>query len=301
MYGKRILIAAEDNQSEGVVWGCKGTAVMDNPSEDDGRFNTDQILLACSGPNAASVANEYQGGGYGGWYLPSHNELGKLIDYLKSRGLENGNYWSSTEQWQNCSSGAVVNNGEANLTWWNDKENLYKVRAVRKITIQGEMGLEPDCTPLSEAGDRCGGGIVVGKIGASRLAVLVMAENDQSTGIAWGCEGINVGSTAEDGGKLNTNRILTNCTGPSAAKIANDYRGGGYTDWFLPSNMELDFLLRESGIYNAPYWSSTEIDESSAKAVYVIDQWQSESLEHNKNTLNRVRAIRIIGRYSFVL
>ena len=89
-------------------------------------------------------------------------------------------------------------------------------------------------------------------------------------------------------GKLNTNLMTSKCTS-GAGVMASNYRGGGMTDWFLPSRDELNELckfarsqptgdttvscdrsgsLRDYFNPNAFYWSSTEINAQSVWQQY---------------------------------
>ena len=128
------LIAATADQSSGIQWyngdyivtGATGTAIG------TGSANTDAIIAAQgSGSYAASIARDYNGGGYTDWFLPSKDELNQL--YVNRAAIggfgTNGYYWSSTE--------TVVN-----LAWSQDfivigyqsilnKYYAYSVRAVR--------------------------------------------------------------------------------------------------------------------------------------------------------------------------
>jgi len=115
-------------------------------------------------------------------------------------------------------------------------------------------------------------------------------------------------------GKSNTDAIiLQNNGGQSAAKVCRDYRGGGYSDWFLPSTNELDMMCwnlrgyRNSAINPevpdvsgggvgafqdiGQYWSSTEDPANSAQACdyFFGDGHQSVT---SKITGIWVRAIR---------
>ena len=56
--------------------------------------------------------------------------------------------------------------------------------------------------------------------------------------VGFGCPGTTfAGSAALGSGLANTNTILANCaTRPIAASVAASYGGGGYVDWYLPSN-----------------------------------------------------------------
>jgi len=98
---------------------------------------------------------------------------------------------------------------------------------------------------------------------------LIAATTDQSSAVVWAKTNTNIGATAENigTGLSNTNLIIANQgnTGTYGAKIARDYTGGGYTDWFLPSAQELHQLYLAASLLganalgsNAYYLSSTE-------------------------------------------
>ena len=98
---------------------------------------------------------------------------------------------------------------------------------------------------------------------------LIAAETDQGARIRWsngffitGATGIAIGT-----GLTNTDKIIATSQGTIstsyAAGLARAYRGGGYTDWFLPSKDELAKLyamklLGFGGFATDLYWSSTE-------------------------------------------
>jgi hypothetical protein len=106
---------------------------------------------------------------------------------------------------------------------------------------------------------------------------LIAATSDQSAGISWyngfftttGVTGTAIGT-----GLANTNAIIASQgeTATSyAAGLARAYRGGGYTDWYLPSKDELNKLyLNRIAIGGADgfYWSSSEYDFTSAWLQY---------------------------------
>jgi surface protein len=109
------LIAATEDQSSGIQWsaapivtGATGTAIG------TGLTNTNAIIAAQgSGSYAASIARDYNGGGYTDWFLPSKDELNQLwlnqfdayinlntifSNYPGLVYLTQGHaYWSSTE------------------------------------------------------------------------------------------------------------------------------------------------------------------------------------------------------------
>lgn len=74
-------------------------------------------------------------------------------------------------------------------------------------------------------------------------------------------------------GIVNTDAIIAQNNGAqSAAKLCRDYRGGGYSDWFLPSYEELNLMYLNlhkqtlGGFKLSYYWSSTE-----SSSTYVIN------------------------------
>ena len=77
-----------------------------------------------------------------------------------------------------------------------------------------------------------------------------------------------VTETSAGTGSANTQKIVLQCSDANAdssvaAKVASNYRGGGKTDWFLPSKDELGLLFEaretigpvQSGF---AYWSSSQ-------------------------------------------
>ena len=132
---------------------------------------------------------------------------------------------------------------------------------------------------------------------------IIAATSDQTVpeiGIKWdkgtytntGATGTAIGT-----GFSNTNKIITSQGEPAityAAGLARAYKGGGYTDWYLPSKVELDLLQSNKGaiggFYNFFYWSSSEVDESKAWFQFF---WNGKQYENVKGELRPlVRAIR---------
>lgn len=112
------LIAALQDQSSGIDWGCAFTDISDltnviqsppvqgEESEigariGDGKSNTLKIINECTENKfAAKKCHEYQDSSGGEWFLPSRAELYLLRKNLKTKGLgnfSNYKYWSSTE------------------------------------------------------------------------------------------------------------------------------------------------------------------------------------------------------------
>ena len=107
-----------------IVTGATGTAIG------TGLTNTNTIIAAQgSGSYAASIARDYNGGGYTDWFLPSKDELNILYENkFAIGGFTDYYYWSSTEYdaiyaWeQNFGSGSQYDD---------EKRLTTNVRAVR--------------------------------------------------------------------------------------------------------------------------------------------------------------------------
>ena len=100
---------------------------------------------------------------------------------------------------------------------------------------------------------------------SGELHGLVVAPNDQSSEIEWGCFGTKIKGTTKTAvgtGAQNTKAIIASCNETQiAAKVCDELVLEGYDDWFLPSKDELNLLyLNKDVITNFGdfyYWSST--------------------------------------------
>jgi hypothetical protein len=128
---------------------------------------------------------------------------------------------------------------------------------------------------------------------------LIAATADQSTGVQWyngsyvatGATGTALGT-----GSANTDAIIAaqgTPVGGYAAGVARAYRGGGYTDWYLPSKDELNELFLHQaaigGFGPHYYWSSSEYDANTAwnQAFDLSSQYANP-----KTSPSWVRAVR---------
>jgi hypothetical protein len=114
----------------------------------------------------------------------------------------------------------------------------------------------------------------------------------------------NIGDTGPGGGIIfhvegNTyfevSRLLGDHTWDNAVRIARDFRGGGFDDWYLPSRGELELIyrnLQRSNIINLGtqfYWSSVQSGSSHAWA----QSFSTGSLfNQSKSSTHSVRAVR---------
>ena len=104
--------------------------------------------------------------------------------------------------------------------------------------------------------------------------------------------------TAIGEGAGNTKKILAKYPialyPNSAAAVAHEYRGGGFTDWFLPSKDELKQLYVSKslvgGYADFVYWSSSEMSPSVAWYHIFINCLQGDSI---KSYFKRVRPVRV--------
>jgi hypothetical protein len=160
-------------------------------------------------------------------------------------------------------------------------------------------------------GELVGGGIVVAlwKEGTTEKA-LVASLTDLSNGIEWTLPAFQstlIGSGAQSfsDGLGNTNAIIAQTTAPAAstyaAGLARLHSDGGYNDWYLPSNWELNMCYNSAAIVNkvlgtdsftgnANYWSSTEYDTSSAWYFTFLIGIASDN--YSKDYTYYVRAVR---------
>lgn len=99
---------------------------------------------------------------------------------------------------------------------------------------------------------------------------------------------IETGSSIGDGAQ-NTSAIADACPGPSAAEVAASYRGGGFSDWYLPSRDELIALLQSEEpceelsflyCYSNRYWSSSLWREALVYTYYTSTEGGSLGTEN---------------------
>jgi len=114
----------------------------------------------------------------------------------------------------------------------------------------------------------------------------------------WG-EWINGTNTSVGTGKKNTQLWVDHFQGNKktgmAAQLVSQFAQGGFTDWFLPSKEELNFMYENlkkkglGGFKNDNYWSSSQVDS------YAL--WSQNFSNGNQNSNNstetcNMRAIR---------
>jgi hypothetical protein len=131
--GQHGLIAASADQSPGAQWYYNlFTTITTNAVRDGvhaGQFNTERIVISQGAGFAANICANYQGGGYGDWYLPSKSELNLLYQQKAVVGnLNNVWYWSSSENDANTAWSQTFANG---LQSTDSKAANFFIRAIR--------------------------------------------------------------------------------------------------------------------------------------------------------------------------
>jgi hypothetical protein len=166
-------------------------------------------------------------------------------------------------------------------------------------------------------GELFGGGIVfyVYNNGANGL-IASLDDLDGGSGVAWsGNDSVLIGATAQsfyDGASNTTAMVTQDATATKAGTLCDSYSNGGSSDWYLPTDWELNLLynsvylintlLENDGIgttnglnaeYLAPtygrYWSSTE-DPGNFAWYYEVGSGYSDYSTKVKPW--RVRAVR---------
>ena len=133
---------------------------------------------------------------------------------------------------------------------------------------------------------------------------IVVALNDAYTSptfpfTTWGCSGTTIGTSAAVGsGGTNTAAILAGCaTRPILASLASDYVEGGYSDWVLPSEGEMDLIndyrALITNLGNPPYATSTEgTNVSTQFRLRYIDSIAFSRSKSDNGSSQNVRCVR---------
>ncbi len=157
--------------------------------------------------------------------------------------------------------------------------------------------------PLHYIGEECYGGVII-HLDPTGKKGLVAAKTDTATNVFWsrlsgyptyttGASGIQIGT-----GQANTALMLArDAAKDQAVKFCNDLVIGEYTDWFLPSEKELDAMYfhryKIGNFGNKTYWSSTEVTGSyDWKKARCISFGNGTAYTRDKNNNFCVRAIR---------
>jgi fibronectin type 3 domain-containing protein len=129
------IISAPTDQIVNITWGngSWGNTGATGTALGTGKTNTNLLVSVYSTGNyAARICYDLVLNGYSDWYLPSKEEMGKLILNKNAVGGYSGaNYWSSTEYDIKTAYYSNFNSGGYNLI--GDKLSVANVRAVRSF------------------------------------------------------------------------------------------------------------------------------------------------------------------------
>jgi hypothetical protein len=149
----------------------------------------------------------------------------------------------------------------------------------------------------TKVGDTYQGGIAF-FIDASAKHGLLAAPEDQSRSIVWFNGSFeDTGAVSLTNGSSNTDLIISaqGNTAAYAAKLCRDFKGGGFSDWYLPSKDELNVLYVQRTVIGKfgsnIYWSSSQYDVGD---IWVQDFSTGEQhLDNSSDGANvAVRAVR---------
>lgn len=109
----------------------------------------------------------------------------------------------------------------------------------------------------------------------------------------WGPVGITTGAISTTDGSSNTIYIRNNVD-TSAARVCADLVAYGYSDWYLPSSEELNYIYQNKtiigGFANAEYWTSTETSNNNAASQNF--QNGAQSTTYGKNVVKLCHCVR---------
>lgn len=149
-------------------------------------------------------------------------------------------------------------------------------------------------------GDEYQGGIIV-HLSEDGANGIIAAKEDISGGrsgkFQWGYKYEGYDAYSETDGYANTQKFAGKYDDNFAAIACLNYREGGYDDWYLPSSEEFEYLKDfEDEIIpsrmNNIYWTSTQIDDTRARAKYFGRASLTNGGEPVYGTYHYVRAIR---------
>ncbi|NCB82978.1 MAG: hypothetical protein EOM44_00540 [Bacteroidia bacterium] len=157
---------------------------------------------------------------------------------------------------------------------------------------------------VKEGADYQGGLIVY--LDANGLNGIIAAKDDLSDGSFTGRyffdhnyprEGVSYKAFDENNGQNNT-KLIGGTDADMAAVACRKYRGGGFSDWYIPAINEFEYMLKydkllKLDVSSKLYWSSTLIDGLHAKlycfgrCAYVLKDCE----------LNNYRYVRVLRRF----
>lgn len=236
--------------------------------------------------DAKKVAKDYRGGGYDDWYLPTKSELDLVYQNLKSTGKIQDDtwHWSSSQGSFNTAWGQRFYDGRQDYGDYYGNAT-HSVRAVRAFNIE--------------------------ELPSNKNEFVEKKDNDinksTSNSDSSNKKEYKIGDTGPGGGII-FHKIGTRCLeissslgnyGWNDAKIvAQNYRGGNFRNWYLPSKEELKLVydnLVKTGLLQdtAWHWSSSPYGEERAWFQTFSGGRQSANYRGGAGAVRAVRAFNI--------
>ena len=202
-------------------------------------YEVSYVLGCLKWGEAKKVADGYRGGGFSDWRLPTKEELNLVYQNLRKPGIITGNdwHWSSSQSSNYDHWAQSFGGGQGSGSYSGYHE--CAVRAIRSFSI--------DEQPQDRQEN-----VEFGKINNQQeLRNYRIGERGPGGGIIF----YIVGKMAYE-----VSDVLGRYTWFEAKKMAEGFRGGGFSDWRLPTKEELwqVYFNRWSGMTsNGTYWSSS--------------------------------------------
>ncbi|WP_295794214.1 cadherin-like beta sandwich domain-containing protein [Mucilaginibacter sp.] len=162
------LVVSPTDVGNGLEWGCQGTSVSTSTAFGTGLANTNAIIAACAGSNAAQACRALSVNGFSDWYLPSKDEMTKFYNNQDAIGgfANSGYYWCSSQCDATNATGFGFKNGDIG-SGCGTKHDGDRARAARSFTITNSF------TPLtSTAGTTYYYVVVTGSNGTSATSAV---------------------------------------------------------------------------------------------------------------------------------
>ncbi len=230
--------------------------------------------------------------------------------YTGTVSWDGGWSWSSRFGGNKAYTATITLTAKSGYSFTGIAANHFTIAGATSVLNSAGSGVVTAVFPATAAvvvGDSALGGKVLyilasGDTGyvAGEQRGLIAANSEQTTGIQWSTlSSYSFGTqTALGTGSANTDKIIAACGAGTnyAAGLARSYTGGGYTDWYLPSEDELTIISNNrSTIGNLSesdyYWCSSEVAyPNSARAILINGGFKSQA--SISGTTLRFRAIR---------
>lgn len=243
--------------------------------EDNWAWECSEVLGKRTWNEAKILCREYRGNGFDNWYLPSKDELGCIYQNLikKRKLFVSDSCWSSSVYSDDEAYSMYLAFGEC----LGSNKSKYKkfIMAVRDFDINEKNVSNKNIVEKKSRLDERKKQYKIGDIGPGGGIVYFVKSNE-----GWEC----------------SKEVLECKKWNDAIKLCEEYRGGGYNDWYLPNIENLQYIyenLIETGKRYYTYswfWSSSYSSYSSEAYARWLGNGDSELLK--KKEIFDILAVR---------